>query len=73
MADNKSIGALWENDKGRGVYMTGSITVLDETVKIVVFKNDRKQEGEKYPDWRIFISKPKEQQSPKEQTDLEPF
>lgn len=49
------LGALWVKTSGRGEYMTGEIS----GVKVVVFKNDKKAEGSKQPDWRVLKSKPK--------------
>lgn len=48
------LGALWERESARGLYMTGTIN----GVKVVVFKNTKKTQ-EKQPDWRVLISKPK--------------
>ena len=53
----KAIGALWEKEGAKGLYMTGNILINEEQYQIVVFRNDRK-EG-KQPDWRIFKSKPR--------------
>jgi hypothetical protein len=49
------LGALWEKTGARGPYMTGTINGQ----AVVVFKNDRKAEGSKAPDWRVLKSKPK--------------
>lgn len=49
------LGALWEKTSGRGTYMTGTIN----GVNVVVFRNDRKADGSKQPDWRVLKSKPK--------------
>jgi len=52
---NESIGGLWLN-KGKDkegkpmTYMAGSIN----DVKVVVFKNTFKKEGEKTPDYRVY-------------------
>jgi hypothetical protein len=54
----KPVGALWRhtNDKV-GQFLTGTLDLggLGE-VPIAVFKNDRKQEGTKQPDYRIVLS-----------------
>lgn len=57
--ENKSIGALWEKKSGKGTWFSGSIETNGEKIQIVVFKNDYKKE-EKHPDYKIFVSKPKE-------------
>jgi hypothetical protein len=48
-------GALWIKTSGRGDYMTGTI----DGQPCVVFKNDRKQPGDKTPDWRVMTPTPK--------------
>jgi hypothetical protein len=49
------LGALWLKESSRGVYMTGTINGQP----VVVFRNDKKAEGSKQPDWRVLKSKPK--------------
>lgn len=49
----QSVGALWLNTSKKGEkYLAGSFGEQ----KIVVFKNTFKEEGEKTPDYRIFLS-----------------
>lgn len=48
------LGALWEHESARGLYMTGTI----DGVKVVIFKNGKKT-TDKQPDWRVLKSKPK--------------
>lgn len=52
--NNNNIGALWlsESTKGRK-YMKGIITVNNEKIPIVIFKNTGKQE-DKQPDYVIL-------------------
>jgi hypothetical protein len=50
------LGALWIKSSARGEYMSGTIN----GVAVVVFRNDRKAEGSKQPDWRVMKAKPKE-------------
>jgi hypothetical protein len=81
----KSVGGLWIKKGKSGQFMSGEIDMNGiaeqtseptEKIRIVVFKNDRKKEGEKYPDYRIYLSKPKEDRQepiPQETTDMEPF
>lgn len=61
MADekNQSIGALWEKQSKKGTWFSGQIEIEGEKIPIVVFKNDYKKE-DKHPDWKIFISQPRE-------------
>lgn len=52
MNENR-IGALWLKEKGP--FAKGSIKIDGKEIKIVVWKNTRKQEGERYPDFHIDI------------------
>lgn len=57
---NESIGALWMNESKDGKkYMSGSVTIGGATHKIVVFKNNYKEE-DKHPDYKIYPSKPRD-------------
>ena len=57
MANNPDeIGVLWEKDGANGKYFTGTINGQ----KVVVFANKFKKE-ERHPDWRVLISRPKEE------------
>lgn len=51
------LGALWVKSGRKGEYMTGTIEGIGA---VVLFRNDRKPEGSKAPDWRILKSKPKD-------------
>lgn len=70
MADNKSnsteVGALWKRvAKNTGkTYLAGHITTedlgasaLDQKVKIVVFSNNKENQSENAPDFRMYLSK----------------
>lgn len=50
-------GALWIKTSVKGEYMTGNITIGNQTVKVVAFKNTNKKNPNE-PDWRILESKP---------------
>jgi len=55
-ADFKSIGALWaKTSKDGKKYMSGILEDLSGDIRIVIFKNDRK-EKENYPDYLIYRS-----------------
>jgi len=55
---SKEIGALWMNTSKAGKkYFAGNIEVNGTELKIVCFKNEYKQ-NEKYPDFKIYESKP---------------
>jgi uncharacterized protein (DUF736 family) len=52
----KSIGALWLNESKKGnKYMSGNVEIQGVKHKIVVFKNNYKDDDKK-PDYRIFPS-----------------
>lgn len=53
--DPNELGALWIKIGGRGEYMTGQINGQP----VVVFRNGRKAEGSKAPDWRVMKPKTK--------------
>lgn len=53
--DPNELGALWIKSSARGEYMTGTINGQP----VVVFRNDRKADGSKAPDWRVMKPKPK--------------
>jgi hypothetical protein len=68
----KNIGGLWlkESNKTGKKYMSGNIEIDGRKIKIVVFKNTKKDANnpadEKKPDYRIFESKPMQQQAPQQ-------
>lgn len=49
------LGALWIKHGAKGEYMTGTINGQ----AVVVFRNDRKADGSKQPDWRVLKARPK--------------
>ena len=61
MSDNKPVGALWA---GTGkVAFSGTLQLQGRegpTIKIVVFPNSYKGENERAPDYKIYLSKPRE-------------
>jgi hypothetical protein len=61
MSSNRkeSIGALWIRNGSSGEFLSGKITINGKETEIIAFVNTYKQEGEKTPDWRIFISEPR--------------
>jgi hypothetical protein len=60
------IGALWRPDKqsDNGPVAKGSIEIHGEKIKIVVWRNRWKKEGERTPDLYIDIDRPKETAEP---------
>jgi len=56
----KDIGALWlRMSKNGAEYMSGAIEIDGVKHQIVAFKNNYKK-SEKHPDYRIFLSTPRE-------------
>jgi len=60
------IGALWVNTSGTGVeYWSGNITKpVEPGTRILAFKNQHKQPGEKSPDYRLYLSVDREAPKP---------
>lgn len=54
---NKSIGSLWYKEAASGVkYLSGNIEINGKKIYIAAFKNTKKPEGSKQPDFRILLS-----------------
>ncbi len=69
MAEKKqSIGALWSRNGQNGEFLSGDVTINGQKTEIVVFQNTYKQEGEKTPDWRIYVSEPRANSNPAPKT-----
>jgi uncharacterized protein (DUF736 family) len=49
----EELGALWKKSNERGEYFTGSVTVDNVKLDVVVFPNGYKRE-ERHPDFRIL-------------------
>lgn len=65
--DESEIGAMWIKQGPKGEYFTGTIS----GVNVVVFRNTRKAEGSKQPDFRVLLSKPREERPTKPVDDLD--
>lgn len=75
MSENKSIGCLWRSTNEK-IAFSGNIEINGEKVKIVVFKNSYKKVGDTAPDFKIYLSKPKEANSEPaatQESEYEPF
>jgi uncharacterized protein (DUF736 family) len=56
----RECGALWsKTSAGGNAYSSGYVTVDGERVNIMILRNTHKQEGEKTPDARIYLSEVK--------------
>ncbi len=61
MDRDSELGGLWLKTSNSGKkYMSGKFTINGETVEVVVFKNERKQPGERTPDYRVYKSQPRD-------------
>lgn len=62
--DNTNTGAVWKmiaKTESRMEYLSGKLDVEGKEWRITMFPNDRKQEGDNTPDFRIIIEEPKKQ------------
>ena len=60
--DENELGVLWEKESARGTYYTGTIEIDGNKIAIVAFRNGNKK-SEKAPDWRLYKSRPKQQET----------
>jgi uncharacterized protein (DUF736 family) len=61
MNEQKSIGALWLKESKSGTkFFSGNIEIDGKKIAIVIFRNTKKPEGSKQPDYRILESVPME-------------
>lgn len=61
---NRQLGGLWryKNQKTGDTFFAGSIEIDGRKVRLICFKNNHKQPGEKTPDYRIYESEEMNQQ-----------
>lgn len=64
---NREVGALWKKQSSTQKYLSGHIKIEDgmggeETLQVVVFNNKHKQK-DNHPDFRIYKSLPKGQET----------
>ena len=58
----EELGALWRKKSMNGSeYYSGTINFNGEKKEVVVFQNAYKKEGERTPDFRIYLSERKDQ------------
>lgn len=58
----KEWGALWIKTSGKGMsFMSGTLDIDGKKVEVVAFLNSNKK-NPKEPDWRLYESRPHEQQ-----------
>ena len=68
MSDKKdSIGALWKKvSKGGKEFMSGNVEIGGTKYSLVVFTNGYKEEGSNKPDFLMYESEPRDNQTPTE-------
>ena len=70
----KQIGALWRHQKeGVGSFLSGTLDMgALGSVPIVIFQNQRKEEGSNQPDYRIMLSRREndEEEAPEEEQEV---
>lgn len=58
----RDIGALWKREGQNQKYLSGYVKVdemgIEKELKVVIFANKNKNNNEKAPDYRIYVSKP---------------
>lgn len=59
----KSIGGIWINGEGTKKYLNIQVELDGTKYKLIAFKNRYKEENEKQPDYRIFVSRPKTEEA----------
>lgn len=68
MDKQNEIGGLWLNESQKGTkYMAGKLSMNGQEVKVVIFKNTFKKEGEKTPDYRVYLQEDQRQAKPQQQ------
>jgi uncharacterized protein (DUF736 family) len=70
----RDIGALWKREGQSQKYLSGYVKIdemgIEKEVKVVVFANKNKNNNEKAPDYRIYVSKPLENNTTKQTTNV---
>jgi len=63
MSDMIQLCGLWlQKSKDGKVYMAGK---LSQNVRVLVFKNERKEKGSKQPDYQLFLAPARERNEEK--------
>lgn len=50
----KKMGAMWLRQGKKGTFMSGQVEIGGVKHSFMVFKNNRKQDGSKHPDYEMF-------------------
>lgn len=63
----RDIGALWKRESATQKYLSGYVKVdelgIERELKVIVFSNKNKKDNQKAPDYRIYLSLPKEEKT----------
>lgn len=63
----RDVGALWKRESATQKYLSGYVKVdelgIERELKVIVFSNKNKKDNAKAPDYRIYLSVPKDVQS----------
>ncbi len=58
---DREVGALWKKQGRNQSYLSGHVIVdelgMEKKIRVVVFSNRQKKAGENTPDFRIYVSK----------------
>lgn len=61
----RDIGALWKRESATQKYLSGYVKVdelgIERELKVIVFSNKNKKDNAKAPDYRVYLSVPKEE------------
>lgn len=57
------LGCLWERESRNGRFFSGNVTINGQKTDIIVFSNNFKKGNDKAPDYRIYLSEPRESQA----------
>ena len=58
---SNKIGGMWLQEKNGKKFFSGEITVNGVKQRFVVFRNDRKQPGERTPDYNVLAARERQQ------------
>jgi len=64
MNRENELGALWlKTGQATGKkFMSGKLTIDDQVVEVVVFRNEYKEPGDSKPDYRVYRSQQRDSQ-----------
>lgn len=69
----KDIGALWNKRSTKGTeYLSGYVEINGQKVSVVCFANGHKKEA-KHPDYKVYLSEPREKQAAPPAADTSAF